>query len=221
MKFQIHRLKIGLYRAGLIGLTLLFSIVLPVEAVPSQSGSTGMIRIPTADALRLGQFSAGYYGWQDHSVAVAAFGLPRGLELSTAFPWERGQYRETIFNAKFNLNQEALLYPSVSLGIEDIDGRQRRSVYGVLSKTLPLGFRVHIGTGTGRFEGMFAGIEKVLNPTKIRQKQSGFPVTSVLVEMDGYKMNYGLRFRLMRGLRLEAGWQGKEERIYWGMTFTQ
>ena len=211
--------KLNVWGAMIAGL-LFWASVTPVEAVPSQSGATGMIRIPTADALRLGQFSVGYYGWQDHSRAVAAVGLPRGLELSAAVPWELGHSREALVNAKFNLNQEELLYPAVSLGIEDIEGNSRRSVYGVLSKTLPYGFRIHLGTGTGRFEGMFGGIEKVLNPTKIRQKQSGFPVTSVLVEMDGYKLNYGLRFRLVRGLRLDAGWQGQEERIYWGMTFT-
>ena len=208
-----------LFASMTIGLILIGMTVM-VEAAPSMSGSTGMIRIPTADSLRLGQFSAGYYSWDNQSVAVAGVGLPWGLELSAAAPWQSSRSEDWTVNAKFNLNQEALLYPAVSVEIEDIDGKNRRSVYGVISKTLPYGFRVHIGTGTGRFEGMFGGIEKVLNPTPIRRKHVGFPVTSVLVELDGYKMNYGLRFRLAKGLRLDAGWQGRDEKVYWGISFT-
>ena len=175
-----------------------------------------MIRMPTADSMRLGQFSTGYFYWNDHGSGVVAVGLPRGVEISAAVRRNVGVADTAIYNVKFNLNQEALLYPAVAIGVEDIDGRERRSVYGVLSKALPYGFRIHIGTGTGRFEGMFASLEKVLNPVSLRKKNSGFPVTSLIVEMDGYKMNYAARMRLAQGLRLDAGWLGKEERIYCG-----
>ena len=191
-----------------------------VLAAPSMTGSTGMIRVPTADSMRLGQFSAGYFYWNEHGSGVVAVGLPRGVEISAAVRRNAGDTDTAIYNVKFNLNQEALLYPAVAIGIEDIDGRDRRSVYGVLSKALPYGFRIHIGTGTGRFEGMFASLEKVLNPVSLRKKHSGLPVTSLIVEMDGYKMNYAARMRLAQGLRLDAGWLGKEERVYCGLTFT-
>ena len=191
-----------------------------VIAAPSTTGSTGMIRLPTADSMRLGQFSAGYFYWNEHGSGVLAVGLPRGVEVSAAVRRNAGDTDTAIYNVKFNLNQEALLYPAVAIGVEDIDGRERRSVYAVLSKALPYGFRIHIGTGTGRFEGMFASLEKVLNPVSLRKKHSGFPVTSLIVEMDGYKMNYATRMRLAQGLRLDAGWLGKEERVYCGLTFT-
>lgn len=189
-------------------------------ASPSTTGSTGMIRIPTADVLQTGHFAAGYYYWQDHGTAVAAVGLPSGLEISAAAPWGQSVSDAWTVNAKFSLNQEALLIPAVAIGMEDVGGQGRRSVYGVISKVLPYGFRVHIGTGTGRFDGMFGSIEKVLNPTSLRKKASGFPVTSLILEMDGHKMNYGARMRLAHGLRLDAGWLGQEERIYLGLTYT-
>ena len=184
-----------------------------------------MIRIPTADVLNTGHFAAGYYYWQDHGTAVAAVGLPSGLEVSAVAPWGQGGSDVWTVNAKFSLNQETLLIPAVAIGMEDIGGQGRRSVYGVISKVLPYGFRVHIGTGTGRFDGMFGSIEKVLNPTHLRnlhkkKNTSGFPVTSLILEMDGHKMNYGARMRLAHGLRLDAGWLGQEERIYLGLTYT-
>jgi hypothetical protein len=196
-------------------------LMAPVFASPSTTGSTGMIRIPTADVLQTGHFAAGYYYWQDHGTAVAAVGLPSGLEVSAAAPLNPGGSEVWTGNVKYNLNQEALLIPAVAIGMEDIGGQGRRSVYGVISKALPYGFRVHIGTGTGRFDGMFGSIEKVLNPTRLRKKKtSGFPVTSLILEMDGHKMNYGARMRLAHGLRLDAGWLGQEERIYLGLTYT-
>jgi hypothetical protein len=203
---------IGLILSGLTG---------TVAAAPSMSGSTGMIWIPTADSMRPGRFSAGYYGWGDNqSATVAGVGLSPGLELSAATLWQSGRSKDWTVNAKFSLKQETLLLPAVAVGIEDLAGTNTRSVYAVVSKMLPYGFRVHLGAGSGRFEGMFGGIEKVLNPTKIRKKPSGFPVTSVLAEWDGKTMNYGLRLRLARGLRLDAGWQGRNEKIYWGLSFT-
>ncbi len=201
-------------------LIVLLTITAAANAAPAVTGSTGMIRLPTADSLNPGQFSAGYYYWHGQGAGVAVVGLPRGIEVSAAVRRNEGLADTGLVNLKFNLNQEALLYPAVAVGIEDIDGRERRSVYGVLSKALPYGFRIHIGTGTGRFEGMFASLEKVLNPVSIRKKHSGFPVTSLIVEMDGYNMNYAARLRLAQGMRLDVGWLGKDERVYCGLTFT-
>ena len=197
-----------------------FLLTVPAYAAPSLSGSTGMIRVPTADSLRLGQFSAGYYYGRDQGTAVAALGLPAGLEVSAAVPWNHGVPDQWNVNAKFNLTPEALLIPALAIGVEDIGDQTRRSFYGVMSKALPFGLRLHVGAGTGRFEGLFGAVEKVLNPTSIRKKTTGFPVTSLIVEMDGYKMNYAARLRLAHGLRLDAGWLGRDERVFLGLSYT-
>ena len=67
---------------------------------------------------------------------------------------------------------------------------------------------------------MFGAVEKVLNPVSVKGGRAGFPVTSLMVEMDGQKMNYGLRLRLERGLRLDCGWMAQEEKVYFGLTYT-
>lgn len=191
------------------------------HAAPSMSGATGMIRIPSADVLRPAHYSFGYYYRQDHQNGVAALGLPAGLEVSAAVPWYIGESRPVIMNAKISLNQESLLIPALAFGVEDLGGRDRRSFYGVLSKALPFGLRIHVGAGSGRFDGMFGAVEKVLNPTSLRKQNAGsFPVTSLIVEMDGYKMNYGARLSLAHGLRLDAGWMGRHQQMYMGLTYT-
>ena len=201
---------------------ILCAALLPaaVSAAPSMSGTTGLIRIPTADVLRPGQAAAGVYVWQDQSRAGVALGVMEKFEISAADSWRNTAQGPVLINAKVNFLPEGLLLPGVALGIEDADGRDRRSVYGVLSKALPFGLRIHIGTGTGRFDGMFGAVEKVLNPVSVKGGRAGFPVTSLMVEMDGQKMNYGLRLRLERGLRLDCGWMAQDEKVYFGLTYT-
>ena len=204
----------------LLGLLSLWGTT-PAFAAPSTSGATGMIRIPTADILRPGHISAGAYYWQDHSTVVAAVGLPTGLEVSAAAPWHKGVSGNWTVNAKVALTQEGLLLPAIAIGGEDLGEQNQRSYYAAVSKALPFGFRVHVGAGTARFKGMFGAVEKVLNPTSLRKKQQGgFPVTSLIVEMDGQKMNYGARMSLAHGVRLDAGWLGQEQRVYLGLTYT-
>ena len=198
----------------------IFSAGLPASAAPSLSGSTGMIRTPTADVLQPGRAAVGVYAWQDQGRGVLTMGVIKNLELSAAAAWRNDAETVWPVNAKISLLQEELLLPGIAVGIEDIGGQGRRSVYGVMSKALPFGLRIHVGTGTGRFDGMFGAVEKVLNPVSVKGGRGGFPVTSLLVEMDGYKMNYGLRFRLERGLRLDCGWLGQDERVYVGLTYT-
>ena len=214
----MYRCKTKLF-LSFLGIVCLFLPAL-AYAAPSMSGSTGMIRIPAADVLRSGHLSAGYYGWQDNGVAVVGAGLIKGMEISAAAPWRKLGSDSWQMNVKWNLNQEALLYPAVAIGVEDVAGVERRSYYGVISKTLPYGFRLHLGAGGGRFDGVFFAVEKVLNPTSLRKRHRGFPVTTVIVEMDGAKMNYGARLALARGVRLDCGWLGREHRYFWGVSYT-
>ncbi len=210
-------------RKVIFGLAVCFTslfLTVPGAAAPSVTGSSGMIRIPSADVLRSNEFSTGYYYWQDGGAAVAAVGLPPNIEVSASVPWQNGSPGIWNVNAKFSLNQEMLLIPAVAVGLENIAGQSPTSIYGVISKSLPYGYRIHLGAGNGRFSGFFGAIEKVLNPTKLRKKPSGFPVTSIIAEMDGRKMNYGARIRLAHGLRLDAGWLGQDKKMYLGLTYT-
>ena len=190
-------------------------------AAPTISGSTGLIRAPSADVLRQGQFSGGYYFWPEANSAVFVVNAVQGLELGLVQPYQHGTSDPISLNFKYALMPESVLLPAIAIGVEDIDGRNRRSVYGVISKGLPFGFRLHLGTGTGHFDGFFFGLEKVLNPASLRSVRRGFPVTSLIVEFDGNHMNYGARFTMARGLRLDTGWQTGNGTIYLGMTFTQ
>lgn len=189
-----------------------------VSAAPSVNGSTGLINNPSADVLREGQFSLGYYHLKDGGAGVFNTSLTSRLELGAAGFRYDGRDNKTLVNAKYSIAPETILTPGLAVGIEDAANLNERSVYAVASKGLPFGFRVHVGTGNGRYDGVFAGIEKSLSPLGLITGNNVFPATSLIAEYDGKKMNYGARVSVVPGLKVDAGWRDHE--AYYGISFT-
>jgi len=191
----------------------------PVLAAPSVNGSTGLINIPTADVLRSGQFSLGYYHLKDGGVGTFNTNIVPNVEVGvTGFRYD-SQQNKTNMNAKFGIVPETVLTPGLSVGVEDIANHDKRSSYVVASKTLPFGFRIHAGTGNGNFHGVFAGIEKTLNPISMLTGNDTFPATTLIAEYDGKTMNYGARLSIISGLKLDAGIRNHNG--YVGVTFSR
>lgn len=182
----------------------LLTFFLPTgTAAPSIKGSTGNINTPSADVLRPGQFDVGYYhldAMQDISVAT---NLAKNWELSAVN--HKPQKGEAVgqVNLKYALKQEGVLTPGLAIGVEDLADKEDRTFYAVASKGLPLGLRLHVGVGNGRYDGAFAAIEKRLIPLA---RGGAFPDMSFIAENDGHHMNYGLRLALSPGLKASAGW---------------
>lgn len=198
---------------GILVIMAFLYLVIPVQAAPSSNGSTGLINIPSADVLRTGQAAVGYYHGKDTEIGVIS---------ATVFPrWEVSAARwdeQTLINIKWSVLGESVLGPGLALGVEDMGDRERRSCYAVASKTLPFGFRFHLGMGNGHFDGVFAGVEKTLNPLRMQGGKNSFPVTTLIAEFDGTKMNYGLRMALLTGMKLDAGWRNHDS--YYGLSGT-
>lgn len=189
----------------------------PVFAAPSVNGSTGLINNPSADVLREGEFSLGYYHLKDGGVGIFNTNVLPKLELGVAGFRYDGRDNENYINAKFSVVPETVLSPGLALGVEDISGSNKRSAYAVASKALPLGFRIHAGVGDGRFNGVFGGIEKTINPIGITGNNA-FPATTLIAEYDGKNMNYGARMSIVPGLKLDAGWRNHDG--YFGVSYT-
>lgn len=184
------------------------------EAASSTGGSTGVIDTPTADVVREGNFFAGYYRLEEGNVYSLGANAAKNLEVSFSSQENEPKGRASYFNAKYALKQEGILLPGIAIGVDDLGGREERSVYAVMSKALPLGFRIHLGYGNGRYDGAFYALEKRIMPAVAA---GTFPDTSLLVEYDGRAMNYGLRVSLASGFKINAGWRDKE--TYVGLTY--
>lgn len=202
----------------LFGISILLLASAPVFAAPSVNGSTGLINNPSADVLREGQVSLGYYHLKDGGVGIFNTNIAPNLELGVAGFRYDGQQNKNLVNAKFALVPETVLSPGIAIGVEDIGNNNKRSSYAVASKALPFGFRIHAGAGNGRFNGVFAGIEKTINPVSVLTGNNAFPATTLIAEYDGKNMNYGARMSIVPGLKLDAGWRNHDG--YVGISFT-
>lgn len=197
---------------------VLLLAVAPVWAAPSINGSTGLINTPSSDVLREGEFSLGYYHLKDGGVGIFNTNVAPNLEVGVAgFRYDK-QDNKNYLNAKFGLVPETVFMPGLAVGVEDLGNTDKRSVYAVASKALPLGFRIHAGAGNGRFDGVFVGLEKTLNPVSVITGNNAFPATTLIAEYDGRHMNFGARMSIIPGLKLDAGW--RDHNGYVGMSYT-
>jgi hypothetical protein len=201
----------------LIALCALFLTAGTATAAPSFSGSSGMINTPSADALREGQFSLGYHDIDDQKIGTFSFNLMSNVEVGVARHFPDAGNNLTAFNAKWSIAPETVITPGFAVGVEGL-GDGRGSAYAVVSKALPLGFRIHAGIGNGRFNGGFGAIEKTINPLSLVTGNKVFPATTLIAEYDGDGMNYGARMSIIPGLKLEAGW--RDSKSYLGASFT-
>lgn len=200
-------------------LTVMLTATSAAFAAPSVNGSSGLIDTPSADVLREGQTSLGYYHLKSGGVGVVDIGLSNNLEIGVAgFRYDGGNHK-TMVNAKLSLAPETVLTPGLAFGIEDAANTGQRSVYAVASKGLPFGLRIHVGAGSGRYDGVFAGLEKTINPAGRVTGNNVFPATTLIAEYDGRNMNYGARLSIVPGLKVDAGW--RNHGTYFGITFTR
>lgn len=189
---------------------LLAAACLPGDcAIPSWRGYTGLLVVPSADALGKGDWNAGFFY---ENVAngtindvVVNYGLAQGLELGIdRFRLSDESDHRTLLNAKYRFMPETIRYPAIAAGISDIANDIETTVYAVASKSLgcdlrvwegeTLTPRVHVGFGGGRLSGLFAGATAFVGNR-----------VELMAEWDSIDVNVGARFRITRQFTIHAG----------------
>lgn len=186
-----------------------------VLAQPSLNGATGLLELPTADVVKKESFGIGVYSADDVKIRNMGYGLAEKLEVSFA---NEKQDIEQInkFNVKYVLLSETVLTPGLAVGINDLTGKSERSTFAVVSKGLPLGFRVHAGIGSGDFEKGFVALEKNITPLL---GANVFPSTTLLVEYNDDNINYGMRMSIVPDLKLNLG--RSDHKTFIGLTYAK
>lgn len=189
----------------LITVLALAAVSGPVVATPAYPGFTGLIFIPTADTLKMGNvnFGAGFVHLDDADTTVgywsANVGLIDSLEVGGALLDPEDDDTKGIVNAKFSLLKETLTAPAIAVGISDLTDEFDSTPYVVLSKGLTLQGqrmfqpRLHIGVGGGKLDGLFGGLSMAVSPKLM-----------LMVEHDTENVNFGLQFAAANALRLRA-----------------
>ncbi len=172
-------------------------------AATTYMGETGLLLAPSADTLGPGSFAIGYASLGLSNVVSFGMGLAPGLEVGVG---SHGPSHDPSVYAllKLRLVGESGGVPALALGLEG------EALYVSASKRLASrGPRVSAGFGTGRFDGLFLGLEHVLNPVVISSRSAArFPVTTLIGEYVGGELNVGARLDFGSGFGASVGLLG-------------
>ncbi len=197
----------------LLCLTVLLVWVLaaiPASAEPTVLGPTGLVRIPSADALVLDEWNAAYFFVEpadDDEIRtndiVVNLGVANGAEVGLSATHNEEDENNTLINAKYQFALETVYHPALAVGIVDLTDNVDTTVYVVMSKTLGncirtgygenLSPRIHVGLGAGQFSGLFGGLSTVIADR-----------LALAVDYDSVHVNFGARLRVARNIRLHA-----------------
>lgn len=191
----------------LVWLLLCLVFVGKLQAFSTIHGPTGLITIPTAEALQYKQYNMGYdyvLGEQpkdDEWFFKANLGTFKSCEIGIVagkVPTEGA-----FVNIKYYLMSDAERYPlSIAIGCEDLFSKESTSLYMVASKKFSSGLQVHLG-----FKGVFQTSEMV--PYVMGGADYWINNTvSVLGDFSGehklYSVNLGVRYLINEDVNLSV-----------------
>lgn len=191
---------------GVLGLTV--CALTPAAAAQSFFGYTGLVQIPTADALSQGEWTVGAYGLNleegvDTMLYAVTAGVSQGLEVGLVKLNEDDESGETLINAKYRIVAETEKRPAVATGVIDLAGEDETTAYIVMSKSVSppkkpqyaeiTAPRVHIGIAGGDIDGIFLGASAVVGNR-----------LTLMVEYDSRDVNFGARLAISKSIRLHA-----------------
>ncbi len=188
----------------------------PVLAAPSFFGYTGLVVVPTGEALdkddyNVAVFALGLDEGPDLNVYAANVGVDEALEVGfTRLDPERGS-GETFINAKYRVMSETTDHPCLAVGVVDFTDEVDSTVYVVASKSLfekyrmsfdeVVSARLDVGIGGGQFDGLFAGLSAAVGE-RVR----------VSAEYDSDDVNFGAGLALNEDFRAHiAGLNGFDD----------
>ncbi len=201
--------------------TLLVSAAL-ASAEPSMRGYTGLLMVPTSDALGQGDYNVGISSseisdWDDRAY-TANFGLQDGLEAGVWWWHPAGGSgvvpssslvvgNETLLNIKYQFEPGELGHAGLAVGVSDVTDEIDTAVYFVASKNVghPIGTTIdgkpisrltlHGGIGGGWIDDFFFGLEARLGDR-----------LTLIGEHFNDDLSVGARLRLWRHFTLDAGY---------------
>ena len=172
------------------------------DAAPSFFGYTGLIRVPTADALNDNEFNAGAFfvnrdELDDPAIYAGNLGIADGAEVGISVIRRDSGPDDVFVNGKYNFQPGGDGKPALAAGIIDLASEVDATVYFVGSKGFGRVYETqfgpvhagefHIGFGGGQLDGIFGALNANLGPT-----------AKLMLEYDTEDFNLGARFLLGR-----------------------
>ncbi|UCG88113.1 MAG: hypothetical protein JSW71_06100 [Gemmatimonadota bacterium] len=218
-------MNVGARLMVILATAFLAALATPLIAAPSFLGYTGLVQVPTADALgeddyNLVIFTLNLEEGADSNIYAANLGLAEGLEVGFARHSPEDATGETFLNAKYTFSRETEANPAMAVGVMDLTDEVDTTVYVVLSKALERRYdtrygeigapRLHFGVGGGQLDGVFGGLSAVLGDRLL-----------LMAEYDGSDVNFGARLAIGNNVRAHVGALDGLDDIGLGVSFNK
>ncbi|MFW5980393.1 MAG: hypothetical protein ACOCRB_00080 [Halanaerobiaceae bacterium] len=197
-------------------ISLVFILSLVFTMAISGAGNTAalndLVTVPTADMLNY-QFSISGAFSPDRGEIEGVYLLDTALETGGIMEFNQKPFQDNYDIGpviKLLLAEEEHNQPALAAGLENSD------IYLVLSKNLGYGLRGHLGVGNGNLDGLFLGVNKIINPVKVdisegessgenRENSNNFPPVNLMAEYSNEEINLGARMNLDKNLYFDIG----------------
>lgn len=190
--------------------------------IPSFRGYTGLLLIPTGDALMKGEWNAGVFSESVSDTLTsyyANYGLIDNLEVGfDRFRPNEDADTDTLLNLKYEFFRTCPERFAAAAGIIDLTDDFDTSVYVVGSMSLisrptvwygeVLAPRLHVGFGGGKLSGIFAGFSTWFGNR-----------VQVVAEYDSVNVNVGGRFRITPEVTLQMAGFNLAGKVNPGLSF--
>ena len=198
---------------------------------PTFNGYTGLIIVPTADALGMDEFNLGAFS-SDLSPRVETYevqyGLRDNLEVGAARIRAVGEGHNTVLMGKYLFRAETAGQAGVAAGIFDPTDEVSSTAYVVMSKTLSptgsifeeefTGIRGTIGFGGGLLDGIFLGASAGLGDRLLLMAEL---VKSDLNDEGNHQFNFGARLNVGGGFRLHGAFFDNFDDVGFGASYNK
>lgn len=186
----------------------LMALVVGIHSTGQAAVSNNLIFVPTANIIsNQGAIAGEMYG--DLGRFEAVYRLDPRVEIGGEIISNDNGDSDIGPLLRILFSRETADQPAFAAGLRDKD------LYATVSKSLGYGVNGHIGIGDGAFDGLFVGLNKVINPVSIEIDSdsddrsttvtSSFPTTNLMVEYINQKVNFGARINLQNTLNLDLG----------------
>jgi len=173
----------------------------PLTATPNLLGPTGCIVTPTTE-IGGRSYGAGVHWVADTFTTIAKASFAPIDQLEIGLSWiDYDDHYSTLnpriaFNAKYRICKEGKKTPAVAVGVWDIADQIEITPYAVISKTfgtqVPVIINLGGAVGDNIMKGFFANMTIRL-----------LPEVDAMVEWDTAEVNFGMRFRPVKGVTID------------------
>lgn len=204
-------------RAMTVALAL--GLALVATAAPTIFGPTGLINVPTADTLSKDAYNLSVN--QVEFLEDISYGFNFGIRENLEAGFTRLPDKNTVINLKYLFQPAVETKTGIAVGVLDATDQVNTALYAVVTR----GFSTASISGISNLRGSLGLASSSDREQSALDSIFGgvsfdvFNKLTVMLEHDGYDINYGARFPILPALTAQAGVVGEDHALFVGLNY--